>query len=298
MRSLLIASVLAASSAAGAQPTFAVAAHGSALDLAFTNPTKAPLTMATHVRAGIDHYDWLSVELANASTHRTLSFVEARDKSVRVDETIAPGATLVRRVDLAAWAIREGNNIALAPGDYDVVATWDTSALGCDKKCAKLVAKTKITIAAPVEKRCADPWNATPRRESVPLDVELLAHQLAGTPMIEVGIHNGDAVAHCVVAYVATHETQSDWLSIQLDGKRTLRFDDSRDKSAIVTVELAPGATVWGRWDVAAWAKRDRNGKTPLAAGTTMWATIRYDAAGERDALAVTLTTAIGIRIP
>lgn len=290
MRAWIVAACLVVSASARAGTpayTFAVTARGSGLDLAFGNPTKQPVTLTTHVRAGIDHFDDLAVTVTAADgTKRTLTFAEARTKAIPVDETIAPGATLVEHVDLQLWAVRGGNGSApLAPGDYAVAATW-----------SGLAASTKLAIAAPVDKRCTDKWNTTPRRATAPPQLELLAHQVGTTPVIEVGVHNFDTDSHCVMAYVKTYETQSDWLTVKI-GKLGIAFDDDRDKSVPIEVELPPGATVWSRWDLAAWAARPRNGKHALPSGTQL-ATLTYDATRESEGMAIQLTTAIAVTIP
>lgn len=291
MRISVVVAALVVSAVAAARPapsfSFAVTAHGSALELAFTNPTKQQLAVETHVRAGIDHYDLLAVELVDsAGAKRALTFVETRTKAVPVVEAIAPGATITDRVDLQFWAVRTGNGSApLAPGDYQVTATWD----------GVLTSTTKLTIAAPVETHCADAWNTTPRRATAAPSLELLAHQVGTTPVLEVGIHNFDTVTHCVASYIAPG-AQSDWLTVTI-GKRTLHFDDVRDKAYVVTVELAPGATAWTRWDLAAWAARGRNGKQALPSGV-QWLTVGYDATREGDGMGVQLSTQVAMSLP
>ncbi|MBX3161649.1 MAG: hypothetical protein KF773_37155 [Deltaproteobacteria bacterium] len=246
---------------------------GSALELTFANVSAAPVTMRTHVRAGRDHHDDLTVRLTGAQT-RTLRFTEARDKSVPVDATLAPGGRLVRRVDLAAWAVRAGNTGGpLAPGAYDVEAVWDATA-----PKVRLVATAKLVIAAPVETSCTD---------TASTGLELIATQVRARGPVEVGVHNVDTVAHCVVGYVKAHELQSDWLVFDLHAAsakkpRRIALDDSRRKSHRVTFELAPGATVWTTWDLDAWARRKRNGAAPIARDTH-WAEASYDTTRETD---------------
>ena len=270
MRSLFgLLVLLAATPAFAADPvSMTAASHASALDLTFTNATKHKLTMTTHVAAGIDHYDWLTVELTANKLRRTLMFVESRKGAAPIDEDIEAGKSITRSVDLAFWAIRQGE--PLAPGDYDVVATWDTSKEARGPRF-KATAKTKVTIAAPVEKSCKD---------KAQTGLELLVRD--GNGKLEVGLHNIDATTHCVAGYIKTHEIQSDWLALDVDGKRTLHFDDEREKSYPVTIELAPGATAWTTWDLVDWAKRQRNGGKPISKGTT-WATATFDASRERD---------------
>jgi len=290
MRSCLVALLLlATASPAIASPlALTAASHGSALDLSFENHAGTKLTLETHVRAGIDHYDWLTVELTANKVHRTLHFIETRTRASPVSETIAPGGVLTKSIDLAFWAVREGNGGPLAPGTYEVDVRWDTGTHGCGGLCPTLVAKTRLTIVAPIEKPCTE----SPASHS---GLELLVHQDGG--VLEVGVHNVDPRAHCVAGYIKTHETQSDWLTVTLDGKRTLHFDDSRDKSVAVHLELAPGATAWTRWDLGAWARRSRNGGAPLVPGARS-STVTYDATRETGAWNGKLVASLGIRVP
>jgi hypothetical protein len=268
MRALILVAAFA-STAAAAPVVVSAGSHGSMLDLTFTNTTKQPVTLTTHVRAGIDHYDWLTVELTGKAK-RTLEFVEARTKAIPIDETIAPGGKLVKSVDLVFWAIRQGD--ALEPGDYDVTATWNAPQTG------KAVAKAKLTIAGPKDKPCTQGGTG---------GIELLAHQVGNTNAVEFGLHNTDTRAHCVLRSVAHGmrgaSEQSKWLTVAID-KRTLRFAqyDDQLQSAPNKVELPPGATTWLRFDVAAWAGYATNGSKPLPAGT-YWATATYDATGSAD---------------
>jgi hypothetical protein len=277
MRTLLLtAAVLVATVAtAEAADPVALAARtsGSSLELTFTNVSTAPVTMTTHVRAGRDHHDWLTVKLTGAAT-RTMKFWESRDKSAPIDATIAPGATVSRTIDLAAWAILAGNGGPLAPGTYDLEATWDARS-----PKMHLVATAKLVIAAPVEKRCTD-------KASTGL-VMLVRQAAAGGP-VEIGIHNVDGATHCIAGYIKTHEIQSDWLTLDVHptsgrgAPRKIGLNDDRNKSYPVHVELAPGATHWMTWDLAAWALRKRNGAAALGKGMT-WVDAVYDATRETD---------------
>ena len=292
MRLGLALLLLVAPAVAVAEPlTMTAATHGSFLELTFTNTSKKPLEMTTHVYAGLDHYDWLAVTLSG-KTKRTLHFTEARTKAIPKNATIAPGKSITKRVDLVLWSIHGDNGDPLAPDTYDVEATWDTTAQQAGPKL-KLAAKTKLVLAAPVEKGCTE-------RAPAKTGLVLLARQVPKTSTIEVGLHNVDTVEHCVAGHIATHELQSDWLSVTVPEKtasRTIVFDDARDKSARVTVALAPGATVWTRWDVVAWAKRARNGgKAPSRWNTS--ATATYDASREPDVWRGAIKTSFGLQLP
>jgi hypothetical protein len=281
----------------------AVATHGSTLELTFTNTSKHALTMTTHVRAGIDHYDWLTVKLtakahapAAAAMTRTLHFIETRTKAIRIDEDIAAGKSLAKSVDLVPWALREGNgDTPLAPGTYDVVATWDTMHETKGPKVT-LVANTTLVIAAPTESLATPACN-----DSATTGLELLAHQVGTTATVELGVHNNDTKPHCIEGYIKTHEIQSDQLAIEFPEHpadktpRRIELWDARDKSYPVYLELAPGATAWSTWNLADWASRKHGKPLPHA---TVWMTARYDGAHVRDAWRGALATSFGVRLP
>jgi hypothetical protein len=131
--------------------------------------------------------------------------------------------------------------------------------------------------------------------------LELLAEQApGGGARIRVGLHNTGTDPVCVYTSIATHELQHDWLELELTQgakKRSLRFDDDRDKSAPVTVSLAPGATDWQTFDVAAWAKRRRNGGEPLKKGEIAAHAI-YDTTEETEVWAGRLERSFTLRVP
>ncbi len=265
-----------------------IATRGSNLELTFKNIGKTPVTMTTHVRAGNDHYDWLNVELKGKTGRRTLELVESRTKAIPVDETIAAGGSLTRKVDLVWWSIRGSNTGGpIEPGTYEVLATWNG-------KQHKLSAKTTWTLPAPRETGCKEAAGINTAK------LELLAQQVDRTASARVGLHNTDTVVHCIHGIIRTHETQNDWLrmTFQVPGETTERaigFSGSRDKSYPVAYELPPGATLWGTWDLADWHKRD--GKT-LPAKTTLWITATWDASRTRDVWRGQATTGFGLRVP
>jgi hypothetical protein len=291
MRLLLLLAILAAATPALADRpvTLSLAAHGSAIELTFTNVSQQRVSFATRIQSDVANYDWLAVELVSGNQRRTLSFATDREESAKITADLAPGATATETIDLAWWAIRN-NGAPLAPGTYDVRATWTPDQDQRMHVLWHLRASTKLTIAAPVEQRCTE---TKPGGK-----LELLARQAPGSSLIEVGVHNVDSVPHCIVAYVKTHEQQSDYLALSFDDagtKREVRFDDDRNKSVPITVVLAPGATSWTAWDVAAWAARRRNGAHKIASGA-QWVKLTY-APSARDAWIGTVSTDLRLTV-
>lgn len=282
--------VLLAPAIASADPlALTVASRGSALELTFENTSPAPVTFTTHVKAGLDHYDDLTVTLTGAKGTRKLRFWESRTKAIPIDETIKPGATLTRRVDLVMWSIRgENTGGPLAAGAYDVAVTWDMS----KGPKQKLTATTKLVIAEPKETGCKE-------KPGAPATLELLALQEPGTVKATIGLHNTDAVSHCVYGIIRTHEIQNDWLTLAFDHAGTryaIGLTGDRDKSYPVSYELPPGATLWTTWDLAAWHKRAS--KVKLPSNAVVWITATWNASRERDVWRGTATTGFGMRLP
>ena len=59
---------------------------------------------------------------------RTLHLMAERNKSGRVEVTLAPGQSLEHRVDLQAWAVRPDNGGKdLAEGDYELRASYEVA---------------------------------------------------------------------------------------------------------------------------------------------------------------------------
>lgn len=280
----LVLALLLAPAIASADPlTMKVASHAGQLDVTWTNTTAAPVKMMTHVRAGDLHYDYLTVKLTAGKTTRTMHFIESRTKAIPIEETIAPGKSLTRSVDLVWWSIHGENTGGPLDGSYDVEATWDT---GAAAPKVKLTASTKLVIPAAKETSCKDSGST---------GIELLGHQGAGSK-VEVGLHNTDTATHCVYGYIKTHEIQSDWLVLVVGDKaqRRIGLSDDRDKSAPVAIELPPGATAWSTWDLADWSKR--HGAKPLAG--SFWLTATYDAGRERDVWHGKVTTGFSVKLP
>lgn len=104
-----------------------VAGGAGVAELSLENVGAAPLRVLSHVNAGEIHLDWFTVALRDSrGTERTLHLLADRNKSGRVEVTLAPGQHLQHRVDLQAWAARPDNGGAvLVEGDYAVRATYE-----------------------------------------------------------------------------------------------------------------------------------------------------------------------------
>jgi hypothetical protein len=278
---------------AAAEPAsvrLAVSTHGSSITLELTNQMRRKLVLPIRIHADVDQYDWLSVQLRRGSEVRDLSFELSRDKSSLVDVELAPGGSATETIDLAVWAIRGSNGGPLEPGSYDVEATWDATH---EAASFRQTATAKLEVPRPVEGMCKDASRAG--------GLVLLARQVGQDPVLEVGVHNVDQVAHCVEARVVTHEIQSDWLTVALDAtgrttSRVLRFDDDRNGTALAKERLPPGATSWVRFDLQAWAKRERNRATAIAPGSYELGIV-YDARRERDVWNGMLSTRLGFTV-
>jgi len=292
---LLALGVLIAPAVAFADAPLALTAKtaGSNLELTFKNTSTAPVKMTTHVRAGLDHHDWLTVELTGKQK-RTLQFRELRTKAIPVEATLAPGGTASRSIDLALWAIN-GENVGgpLEPGDYTVALTWDTTQEARGPR-QKLTGSTRLTIAAPKEAGCKEPAPGTAK-------LELLAQQVGPAAKFQIGLHNPDTTSHCVYGIIRTYETQNDWLSVSFTtpgAKPTvIGFAGARDKSYSVAYELPPGATIWTTWDLADWHKRVRGAKA-LPPKTTLWLEATWNASREREVWRGTAKTGFGLKLP
>ena len=93
--------------------------HAGKLVLAFYNRDQSrSIEMPIRVLAGTVQYDWLTVEISNVTTSRTLTFVEDRDRSATQMATIGPQATVFETIDL------DPMTADLPPGEYAVDVTW------------------------------------------------------------------------------------------------------------------------------------------------------------------------------
>src|SRR4051794_8569978 len=84
-------------------------------------------------------------------------------------------------------------------------------------------------------------------------------------------LENVGSESLAVMSYVAGGpERQFDWFTILLDGSGELRrigFADARDRSAPISANLEPGASLHHAVDIQDWAARPVNGGTPLGHG-------------------------------
>jgi len=170
-------------------------------------------------------------------------------------------------IDLAFWATRADNGAPLEAGTYDTAITWKAPS-------GTLTGKATLVIPASVDKRCTD---------ATPTGLVLLARVHPKSATVDVGIHNVDTKPHCIAAYVHAGERHHDWLTARIGTTAKvieLQFDDARTKAGIAYQELAPGATSWTTWDLAAWTKRTRNKAQTLPSGST-GIQLTYDARRE-----------------
>lgn len=293
MRLAMVCVLAVVPAIAAADPiTFSVAGKGSRLELTFKNTSAKPVTMPTHVRAGLDHYDWLRVTLRSKTTTRKLQFFDVRTKAIPIEETIAPGKSLSRSVDLAMWAFIAGNGEPLAPDSYDVDATWDSTGNASGPK-VKLTASTKLIVPKPIENGCKE--SGKPKA-----GIELFARQVGNTATLEVGLHNTSATSRCVYGIIQTHEIQNDWLHVSFTvpgekAPRVIGFSGDRDKSYPKQYELPPGATLWTKWDLADWNKRMRGSKPLPKTGLVM--TVVWDATRENEVWNGKLQLDVGVNL-
>ncbi len=110
-------------------------------------------------------------------------------------------------------------------------------------------------------------------------------------------LENRGTAPVCVFTHVATDGEHFDWLGVELTGggpARSLHFVDDRDKSAPVSVLLAPGERVTKSVDLVAWAKRKVNGGAPIPPGA--WtAAVTYDTTRETWVWSGKLTATTGV---
>lgn len=123
---------------AGALPMLSVATRGALLDVTFANAGTSAVYIYTHVNADWEQYDWLTVELTDATGHvRELHFTDARAKSAPESVELAPGKRVTKTLDLAAWATHPGNGKkALGVGSYKVSVSYDEDEVGGDRGAA------------------------------------------------------------------------------------------------------------------------------------------------------------------
>ena len=90
------------------------------LVIALYNPDPIhAIEVKAHVVADTIMYDWLTVEIKNASASRTLTFSGDREKSHVEFARIQPRGLHFETIDLSPLTID------LAPGDYEAIIRWD-----------------------------------------------------------------------------------------------------------------------------------------------------------------------------
>jgi hypothetical protein len=94
--------------------------HFGNLVIAFYNPDPIhSIEVPVRVVAKTIQYDWLTVEISNATIRRTLRFIEPRDRSAVQTARIQPRGLHFETIDL------DPQTRDLPAGDYDVVVRWD-----------------------------------------------------------------------------------------------------------------------------------------------------------------------------
>lgn len=107
-----------------------LAADGETAVLTLRNVGTTGLEVLSHVDVGEQHLDWYTLRLTGpgGGAPRTLRMFASRHESSLVKASLAPGATVVHRVDLQAWARREVNGAApIVPGTYQLAADYEVS---------------------------------------------------------------------------------------------------------------------------------------------------------------------------
>jgi hypothetical protein len=264
----------------------AASAERGILTLTLTNAGPAPIEIATRVEAGArPQYDGLTVRLDDGRAPRALRFVDDRDRAAVVTTPLAPGAAVTESIDLIAWAVRAGNGAPLAAGTYRVEVAWDATQATRGVRVAATTTTTPTTTA-PAAAACARAGYRAPAGARL---IVLGAQAPTGRATVYAGLYNAGTEPVCVDSHVATHEWQSDWLTVMYaDGakyhhaSRVIALDDARDKSYPVSATLEPGQVIWHTVDVDAWARRPRNGAEPLPAGS-LYTQVGYDTTGATD---------------
>ncbi len=103
-----------------------IALEGKTLVVHLVNVGKAPLVVMSHVATHERQNDWLTVTIVDAKgSEREVALDDDRDKSAPVNVTLAAGAELVDRWDLADWSARKRNGShPLGKGDASILATY------------------------------------------------------------------------------------------------------------------------------------------------------------------------------
>ena len=144
---------------------------------------------------------------------------------------------------------------------------------------------------APSGARCAVKGYRSPAGARPRLLASVSASRLA------IGLLNAGDETVCMWTHVATHETQSDWLRVEYRcGPDLCRiaFQDDRDRSIPVSVEIAPGEVRWVSFDLAEWSLRRGNGRAALPKGP-LELTVIYDTREETEVWAGELTARVSM---
>lgn len=105
-------------------------ADGELAVVTLRNVGAGALDVLSHVDVGEEHLDWYTLWLGTpgGAEPRALRMFASRHESALVKVSLAPGATVVHRVDLQAWARREINGAApIAPGTYELAADYEVT---------------------------------------------------------------------------------------------------------------------------------------------------------------------------
>ncbi|MDQ3334715.1 MAG: hypothetical protein M4D80_06115 [Myxococcota bacterium] len=118
------------------------------LVIALYNPDPIhSIEVPVRVVADTIQYDWLTVEIKNASTSRVLRFIQPRERSTVQTARIQPRGLHFETIDLAPLT-RD-----LPGGDYDVIVRWDEQ-----------VTTTTLSTHEPL--RCGLAYYTPPKQDS------------------------------------------------------------------------------------------------------------------------------------
>jgi hypothetical protein len=119
----------AASKSSASGLSLSASVTGTQLKLTLENHGAAPVKVNSHVKAGsrVD-LDWFTATVRIDGTTRELKFTGPRDRSARVQETLAAGGSLHHDVDLAWWAQQPINGGRPLPtGKGTLVASYEVT---------------------------------------------------------------------------------------------------------------------------------------------------------------------------
>ena len=103
-----------------------VAGDAGIAELSLENVGTQSLQVLSHVNAGEVHLDWFTLHLRDSQgARRELRLFADRNKSGRVEVTLAPGQHLQHRVDIQRWAARPDNGGVLRAGSYELRASYE-----------------------------------------------------------------------------------------------------------------------------------------------------------------------------